>query len=157
MLNPKALNVLPGSFRHPQLPLSWYGPGRDPMCPLNIKPAFDDDGDERATLLPIALMPQHVHPRVTAQRSCFVVYGKQKESLEKLLADIKLTDDESTKGHFSEVGLAGKNFGDVFLKKYLINPRKRNSLLRDLKILGISYATLFPDSDGLSRELSEDL
>jgi hypothetical protein len=155
MLSPKALNVLPGSSGNPQLPLSWYGPGRDPICPPNIRAAFG--GDERETILPIALMPQHVHPRVTAQKSCFIVYGKQKEPLEKLLADIKLTDNDLTEGHFSEVGVAGKNFSDVYLKKYQISPRKRDSLLRDLMLLGISYATLFPDLDGLSRELSSNL
>jgi hypothetical protein len=65
MINPKALNVLPGSIGKHLLPLSWYGHRHTPACPLNIKAAFEQDGEERACELPVALMPQHVHPRVT--------------------------------------------------------------------------------------------
>jgi hypothetical protein len=159
MINPKALNVLPGSSRTPSLPLSWIGNNKQgiPECPLNIKAAFEAKGDDRAFELPIALMPQHVHPRVTAQRSCFIVYGKNKKPLEELISNIELIDNEYSQGNYTDIGVNGKIFGEIYLKKYEINPNKRELLLADLKILGISYATLFPDIDGLANEISENI
>jgi len=154
LLNPKALNVLPGSYGKPILPLSWYGHGNKPACPYNIKAAFEAKGDEQACELPVALMPQHVHPRVTAQRSCFIIYGKKKDSLETIVSNIELMETKDTEGHFSEVGVAGKLFGEVYLRKYEINFKKRDDILMDLTMSGISISTLFPDLDGLAKELS---
>lgn len=48
-----------------------------------------------------------------------------------------------------------KTFDQVFLKKYLINPNKIiiEKLMKELKIAGIGSSTLFPDLDGLAKEL----
>ncbi|TET79985.1 hypothetical protein E3J38_06485 [candidate division TA06 bacterium] len=86
MLNPFFLNAEEKSINNTQLPLSWKGHDlsnpHEPACPENIMGAFERD--EKGCFLPIALYPQHIHPRVTAQRSCFTVHGKEKKSIEEL-------------------------------------------------------------------------
>jgi hypothetical protein len=67
---------------------------------------------------------------------------------------MKLVNTKNTEGPFAEVGVQGRTFGEVYLRKYEINPKQREILLKDLKMLGISNSTLFPDLDGLAKELS---
>lgn len=137
MLNPFELNSNKLSLGERQIPLSWYGESHDPPCPLNIKGAFENDtvGYE----YPIALWPQHIHPRITAQKSCFTVHGKNKSGINILL----------------ENGYNIKKSN--FLKKYPIEIELKDVkfILNELKLLGISNSTLFPDFDGLSKELKK--
>ena len=138
MLNPIILNKNINSINKEYLPLSWIGHDFSqpcmPACPLNIKGAFEND--EVGLIFPVALMPQHVHKRVNAQRSCFTVHGKMKESI-----DVLYKNDTLVK--------------DGYLKKYTISigSEDRENMLRELQLFGISYSTLFPDLDGLSEDL----
>ncbi len=79
--------------------------------------------------------PTNIHPRMGAQKSCFTVHGKREECLDKLLEE--------------------KGF--KYLTKYLIDGAKLEDtlqdMLKDLKTLGISYSTVFPDLDGLAKDL----
>jgi hypothetical protein len=80
--------------------------------------------------LPVAVIPTYVHPRMSAQRSCFTIHGK----LEKPLNDV---------------------VSKRILRRYAIQPRAVASLSRDLTMLGVLRATAFPDLDGLAGELRE--
>ena len=73
-----------------------------------------------------------------AQRSCFTIHGKILESLNEIL---------------------GKNgiVATDCLYEYKIDIRARIDLLRELSILGVSAATIFPDIDHLAEDLTIDM
>jgi FRG domain-containing protein len=80
--------------------------------------------------MPMALDPPHVARRVSVQRSHFTIHGTDKEGLDRLALEkdsrlIKITVDE----------------GGIV------------DILDDLETLGIVETTIFPDLEGLSREL----
>ena len=140
MLNPFALNALSITDKTEKLtfniyPLTWYDPReKDPEAKFNI--GFENiagawQDDKRGVDLPVAIQPTNVHSRMTVQRSCFTVHGKKKESLCDLVTD--------------------KNI----LRKYVIDSSKSKEMLEELRILGVSRATLFPDLDGLSEDLKK--
>ena len=76
---------------------------------------------------PIALVPPYNSARITAQRGTFTIHGKRIEGLEKLF----------TKK----------------LVKILIPKDRCLEMRRNLRSAGISEFTLFPDLDGLSRDI----
>jgi hypothetical protein len=138
MLDPVRLNNLVtkyAAFGDNEFPLTWVKP--DPastfvnIAEINIEAAWLKD--RVGTELPVAIHPTNIHPRMSVQRSCFTIHGKKKESLKKLLDDV--------------------NF--KYIKKYIIdvNKAKKTQMLQDLRMLGISHATLFPDLDGLAKDL----
>ncbi len=96
LLNPIVLNLHNQSINKKILPLSWIGHNYEepskPPCPLNIKAAFEED--KVGYDFPVALMPQHVHQRVSAQRSCFTVHGKIKKGIEELYRNDTLINEE---------------------------------------------------------------
>lgn len=131
MLNPVALNCLsnPGSSPEQQpenaFPLPWV---KYNMVNENIRGAWELD--ERGVDLPVAVPPTCVHLRMIAQKSCFTVQGKKKDSLCNLV-------DEKV------------------LKKFEINGTVRKDMLFKLRILGISELSVFPDFEGLARDLEK--
>jgi hypothetical protein len=128
MLNPFELNRLTeqkDERTYNIYPITWIRH----LGSANIFAAWGND--EGNTDLPIAVQPTCIHARMTAQRSVFTVHGEKKRSLCKLLA------------------------GKDILKKYFIDGRKRKEMLDELRILGVSHATLFPDPDGLAKDLTK--
>ena len=137
-------------------------------CPANIHAAFEAGKCCYEEENPIALKPQHIHPRVTTQRGCFTVHGRDKRGLFDILSNKKLNNKK-----YSELfkwsrldpdynlfqNNQGKYFNDIYLKKYEINPNKEylNFMLKDLKLIGITYTTLFPELTGLASELNKEL
>jgi hypothetical protein len=94
---------------------------------VNIHGAWtlDSIGSE----LPVAIRPTNIHPRMSVQRSCFTVHGKNKSSL----------------------------LGQVpqLLTRYDIEPKDRVVMQQHLYLLGISHSTVWPDLDGLAKELED--
>jgi hypothetical protein len=84
--------------------------------------------DQGRVDLPVAILPTNIHPRMSVQRSCFTVHGRVKDSLAKLIPEI--------------------------LRRYDLDLEQRESMLMDLRKLGISHSTLFPDLEGLAKELT---
>jgi hypothetical protein len=66
---------------------------------------------------------------MSVQRSCFTVQGRDKRSLADQVPSL--------------------------LKSYEIEPNERGRMRKDLRLLGISESTVWPDLDGLARELRE--
>jgi hypothetical protein len=95
---------------------------------LNIRGAWEHD--KLGTDLPIAVRPTYVHIRMNVQRSCFTIHGKNKSSVNHLV-------DSS------------------ILKKYVIDPDSVSQMRKDLKLLGITNTSVFPDLDNLSKDLVE--
>ena len=124
MLNPLELNRV--SVGIPEFPLSWTDTGI-----LNFRTAFEKGavGHE----LPVAIYPASIDIRVSAQKSCFTIHGKNTTSIDDVFRESLMKRS--------------------YLLKYPIIPTKKDEILSDLRIMGISYSTLFPDFDGLSEEL----
>ena len=82
--------------------------------------------------LPLAILPAHINERIVVQRSCFTVHGSDRDG-------------------FSTV--FGNNVGDA----QVLQLRISNDVVEPLKdaviAMGIRESTIFPDLEGLSREL----
>jgi hypothetical protein len=131
MLNPLDLNDL--SYDHPrpkggrEFPLPWVNPKG------GINPAFENIAGawvegKQGVDLPVAVYPTYVHPRLRAQRACITVHGKQKKGLDSLVPT-------------------------TILKRYAIDPTRRQSMLKELLMLGVTDSVVFPDLNGLASEL----
>jgi hypothetical protein len=81
--------------------------------------------------LPVAIDPPHVARRVSVQRSRFTIHGRSKSGL-----DI----------------IAGR-MDKVRLVKFVIPRNAAKDILQDLATCGIVETSVFPDLEGLSREL----
>jgi len=142
MLNPLELNDLSmkhrDSERPREFPLPWFEPEAErPEAERSVtNPAFENIGgawslDRRGVKLPIAVYPTHVHPRLRGQRACFTVRGKRKEGLGVLVSDTKI------------------------LQSFELDPAYRQPMLQELQLLGITADVLFPDLDGLAKDLKQ--
>lgn len=99
-------------------------PETDPWFPR----PFEDDLHPRE---PIALDPPHVARRLAVQRSHFTVHGKDERGLDRLVGG-----DTS---RLVQITIATGGIANI---------------LDDLESCGILETTIFPDLEGLSRELS---
>lgn len=127
MLSPQALNEVSTGDRH-------FSPTWGDSAKPYIDPIFTGVPGDRQ--FPAAFYPVHVHSRMAVQRSCFTIYGVRQEGLDELLA----------------IQLVQKGL----LTKYRISPEGAVGIRAELNALGVSYSTLFPDFDGLAKELTED-
>ncbi len=167
MLNPIALNLLATGYAG--FSLTWMGHdgAESPVRIPNLRAAFENDNVQQSRF-PVAVYPQPVHPRVAAQRGTFTVQGKDKRSLDRILTDTDLKTLEwrilrglseqnpnvlpSFKGMQPESVLEDFKKG-AYLTRYKILCNDTRAFLRDLRSLGISQSTLFPEFDGLAGEL----
>lgn len=92
---------------------------------------FDDSVDDKMPEFPIAIFPPHINSRLNAQKSCFTIHGSEFEGFEKLSKMKKQT----------------------FLVKLIIDKNSVSVLKKELVSSGITEAVIFPDFEGLSREL----
>jgi len=137
MLNPLHLNHFaggcpagedPNSLR--EFPLPWFKPSPPGLniAAENIRGAWEQD--RPGVPLPVAVYGNYVHGRVRAQRGCFTVHGKRKESLQALVPG-------------------------AILRRYEIDPECLSSMAQNLAALGVTAAVAYPDLDGLARELKQ--
>lgn len=84
--------------------------------------------DDQQPTVPVAIVPSHLSRRVAAQRSCFTLHGRDRQSLHK--------------------GEAA-----AFVAKIVIPDEAVWSIRAELDLAGIGDTTVFPDLDGLCREL----
>ena len=131
------VNIEELSFlKNNEFPLTWKKNLK--LCPEielpslgfeNIRGAWEEDMP--GLDLPVAITPTYIHPRMAVQKSRFTIHGKKKESINELVN------------------------GSNILVKLKINREQKiiEILLEDLRLLGVSYSSLFPDLDGLAKEL----
>jgi hypothetical protein len=103
----------------------------------NFKIPFGTAGKEVSygpTIYPIAFMPSSVHARISSQKSCFTIHGKDPRDFEKLLLETDMLKSD----HFAKV---------------LITSDRVRDFLNDLKNLGITFSSIYPDFGGLAKEL----
>lgn len=83
---------------------------------------------------PIAIIPPYINKRMSSQKSCFTVHGENKFGFENLYRN-------------------NKTFNLVQLR---ISSTAVNKIKKELVNAGISESTLFPDLEGLAREIRFD-
>jgi len=133
MLDPLKLNEI--TLGQAVFPNTWTEPGVHYFqFPFSKRPAAEfehlPDG-------PMAVLPTFIHARMSAQRSCFTIHGLNNTSFEEQFADHAFV-------------------ADGYLRKYIIVRSAFRKIRQELRLLGVSHATVFPDLDGLSREAKED-
>jgi FRG domain len=131
MLNPLELNELSYASPSPvrEFPLVWHNPrGATNPAFENLRGAWENDGP--GVQLPLAIHPTYVHPRLRSQRSCFTIHGKRKSGLDRLVPQ-------------------------SILRRYVVDPACRQSMINEVALLGITDSVVFPDLDGLATELKE--
>lgn len=104
----------------------------------NFKFAFGTAGELgpplEPTNLPLAVQARYLDGRMAGQQSCFTVHGRDRRDFEALLKNTPLVK----RGLF---------------RKYVISRRLVPELIGELDRLGVSFATLYPDFAGLSRQM----
>lgn len=98
--------------------------------------------------LPVPVSPTYTHPFMSAQRSCFTVHGTNEVGIDSLVGDIRTAADENVDKRENPP----HEFEDDFLRRYDVEIEKERGLAR-LRRLGISQDSLFPNAQGLSKEL----
>ena len=98
-----------------------------------IRAAWGLDNDENQPELPLAFYPTHVHARLRVQQSCFTVHGKKKENVKELMDGAGLQE---------------------FLRPIPIDFSCHQRISLELRTLGVTYGSLFPDGEGLARDLT---
>jgi len=81
--------------------------------------------------LPVAVDPPHVARRVSVQRSRFTIHGRSKRGLDALASGLSKTR----------------------LVKFVVPNKMGKEILKNLSTCGIVETSVFPDLEGLSREL----
>lgn len=128
MLDPLALNKV--ALDVEEFPNTWTEPG------INyFKVPFG--GQDAPSSHPVAVQSTFVHPRMRAQRSCFTIHGSRNDSFEEQFAETNFVTEK-------------------MLQKYIIDGDSFPRIRSELRLLGISHATAFPDLDGLSEEIRQD-
>ena len=82
--------------------------------------------------LPIAITPSHIDNRIKSQKSAFTIHGSLKNGFEQSYLS---------------------NEKDFKLCKIIVKPSQVYSIKAELDYAGISESTLFPDLEGLTRQL----
>lgn len=85
---------------------------------------------------PIAIYGAHNSPRIVAQRGTFVVFGKKTQSIERIYGEY--------------------DFPEGCLTKIILNRGSLPSLCETLRNHGITDSVVFPDLDGLAKEMNRD-
>lgn len=166
MLDPIELNrkSLGDEIGDTSFPLTWYDPGKTPLGQadlwaqtdlllsenkenvqkdvkekvnqlskpnignINIRGAWELDSV--GINLPVAIHPTNIHPRMSAQKSCFSIQGRSKKCLNELV-------------------------GAEVLRKFVIPGETAQAIKNDLRIMGITHTSAFPDLDNLAKDLAD--
>jgi len=91
----------------------------------------------RLAKLPVAVFPPHIDPRIVAQKSVFTIHGRDKNGFDVLL---KQYTDEA----------------QICKLRITSDEEEIKNITKQLNILGMTETTIFPDLEGLSRELQAE-
>lgn len=135
MLHPLELNFY--SISNRILPNTWTV--HNSGC-LNFHAAFNKgpvrEGNVTESALPVAVPAYYCHPRMFAQKSCFTIHGTDKRDFESIFCNHEIVEN----GYFI---------------KYVIPSSVAHKIKIELTSLGITYSTVYPDLEGIGKELKE--
>ena len=126
------LNKLSGYGK--SIPMSNHKIFRKYELNIDLKKPDDKILREVSAPYPMAVRPRRNTTRIVAQRGMFTIHGKEKNSI----FDYVETQKSS----------------DKIFRKIIISGKSKSQIKKELFLAGISYSTLFPDLDGLSKEIS---
>lgn len=106
MLNPLELNAI--SINEKAL-----GTASKDASGLYYRSSYEDEYSYKD--YPIAVSPWYIHPRMVAQKSCFTIHGRKKQSFEEMFSDTLIKNN--------------------YLKKYIISREYIPSMYVELKYL----------------------
>ena len=89
---------------------------------------------------PIALLPAYSDQRIISQHSCFTLFGSDKTGFVKNEKEITCPCCSSKVIH-----------------RIVIDGKHKESLRKELKIMGISSETVYPGLDGLNKEIIQEI
>lgn len=89
-------------------------------------------------VFPCAVRPLRENERIDAQKGCFTLHGHWKDGLELIAEQLNST----------------KKCRKIRMTTIAINGSAKRGILRQLHSNGISHYSLFPDLEGLSRDIS---
>jgi hypothetical protein len=84
--------------------------------------------------LPVAVFPPYIDQRIVAQKSVFTLHGHEKDGFDIL----------------------SKQHPDAPVCKIRIDPAKTTELTKDLNRAGVTETIIFPDLEGLAREIQAE-
>ena len=87
--------------------------------------------------LPVAVFPPHIDPRIVAQKSVFTIHGRLKNGFDVLLK--KYTEE-----------------AQICKLRISSDQEKIKKMMEELNRLGMTETTIFPDLEGLSREIQAE-
>lgn len=87
--------------------------------------------------LPVAVFPPHIDPRIVAQKSVFTIHGRLKNGFDVLLK--KFTEE-----------------AQICKLRISSDQEKIEDMMKELNRLGMTETTIFPDLEGLSREIQAE-
>ncbi|NQU33862.1 MAG: FRG domain-containing protein [Bacteroidetes bacterium] len=128
LLDPIELNKLSGITN---LPSSTLDPVKQ-----SYQLAFAGNSPQTPPDFPVAVPPTHVHIRMAVQRGCFTIHGKDNRDFIQLFQSHPFSSDKR-------------------LVKLIIPSTERQIFKDDLNLMGIKPSTIFPDLDGLAKEIGE--
>jgi len=146
MLNPLVLNQRSQETMPEDFPRTTLTPNQPTMTwrstffSRNFGHAWSLKEDAQGTILPIAIHPTNIHPRMHAQRSRFTIHGMNHGSLRGMEG-------------INPDGIKFVVDGDC-LRCYRILMDKEDTLKR-LQRYGITHSALFPEPEGLATELAQ--
>jgi hypothetical protein len=85
---------------------------------------------------PVAVRPPHGTERIVAQRGMFTLHGYDPEDLDTFVKQTALTKKKQ-----------------IGLEKISIDGSKKTTLMKELYMAGISHSTVFPEIEGLAKEI----
>ncbi len=133
MLNPWWLNEKSTGFR--QLSYSHFSEEKNDFllqysCKV-VPPYFQED---KLQPYPIAILPPHIDKRIIAQKSVFTIHGGKRDGLIDLCVSHK----------------------DAQMAKLCLDGSKTGIFKDQLITAGITETSVFPDLDGLAREIKRE-
>lgn len=93
---------------------------------------------------PVVLRANKATPRIAAQKGLFTIHGRNTEPL------LQFVETTNNKGKPSKEGQLSQR---IFCKKIIVLGSYKNQILKDLYCAGISHSVLFPEVEGICREL----
>ncbi|MCL2528788.1 MAG: FRG domain-containing protein [Coriobacteriia bacterium] len=96
---------------------------------------------------PVFFIPPYIDQRMSAQSSCFLIWGRQHEPLESIA-------DASNLMQLN--GMRSDDNGDQrFLARIIIPAPKKRSIMKELDVLGVNEKLVFPGLDGIGRYIEK--
>lgn len=109
--------------------------------------SFFDDKNKMDLKYPLIYKPYYVDSRMEVQSSVFMFWGTYQEPLENMVTkENYLVFQDPIRGV-----VYGEKETQELLLKLIIPKSSKQSVIRQLEMLGINYKTLFPGIDGIGK------